>query len=80
MRTLLQSFQDCNLLDVFLGEYPGVEGGWLGILETQRPSFLAVDISSSNVTDSRFSLSQDCLNIQHLNLNYCEHIYDVGLE
>jgi hypothetical protein len=79
-RTLLQSFQDCNLQDAFLGEYPEVEDSWLEILATQGPSLLAVDISSSNVTDSGLSILQDCLNLQYLNLNYCEQISDAGLE
>jgi hypothetical protein len=66
--------------DVYLGEYLGVNDGWMDVIASQGPSLLAVDVSGSNVTDNGLRLLKDCLNLQALTLNYCDQFSEQGLK
>jgi len=75
----LQTFRDCALQDICLGEYPGVKDAWMEVVASQRNSLLSVDISCSEVTDSGIDLLRDCSSIQSLACNYCDQISEHGL-
>ncbi|KAJ0634386.1 putative leucine-rich repeat domain superfamily [Helianthus annuus] len=75
----LEAFHDCDLQDINLGEYPGVDDAWMDVICSQGSSLLSADISGSDVTDSGLFSFKDCTNIEALNLNFCEKISDVGL-
>jgi len=75
----LQTFRDCALQDICLGEYPGVKDAWMEVVASQRKSLLLVDISCSEVTDSGIDLLRDCSSIQSLACNYCDQISEHGL-
>ncbi|TVU29242.1 hypothetical protein EJB05_20800 [Eragrostis curvula] len=77
---LLESFRDCALQDICLGEYPGVNDAWMEVVASQRQSLLSVDISCSEVTDSGIALLRDCSNMQGLACNYCDQISEDGLD
>lgn len=62
-----------------MGEYPGVEDSWMDVISSQGLSLLAVDLSGSEVTDIGLALLKDCLNLQALTCNYCDHITQLGL-
>ncbi|MCO5610571.1 hypothetical protein L7F22_064810 [Adiantum nelumboides] len=66
--------------DVLLGYYPGVEDSWLEVIGSQGHSLLAVDISSSAVSDSGLMHIRDCASLQSLSLNYCDNISEAGLQ
>ncbi|PNX57514.1 F-box/LRR-repeat protein, partial [Trifolium pratense] len=78
--TSLNAFRDCALQDVYLGEYLGVDDGWMDVIASQGSSLLAVDVSGSNVTDNGLRLLKDCLNLQALTLNYCDQFSEHGLK
>jgi len=65
--------------DVLLADYPGLEDSWLEIIGSQGESLLALDISSSTVSDEGLALLETCTNLQSLILNSCEYISDEGL-
>ena len=72
-----------NLLfvkDILLGEYFGVDDTWLKVIGSQGPSLLAVDVSSSAISDTGLAFIQQCRNLEILNLNYCDNISEGGLD
>ncbi|CAK7338568.1 unnamed protein product [Dovyalis caffra] len=76
----LETFRDCALQDVLLGECPGVTDTWMDVISSQGSSLLSVDLSESDVTDAGLSLLKDCSNLQAITLNYCNDISDHGLK
>lgn len=66
--------------DVYLGEYPGVDDGWMDVISSQGSSLLSVDLSGSHVTDNCLRLLKDCSNLQAVTLNYCDQISEHGLK
>ena len=72
-----------NLLlvkDILLGEYIGVDDTWLKVIGSQGLSLLAVDVSSSAISDIGLAFIQQCRNLEILHLNYCDNISDGGLD
>lgn len=67
------------LQDVLLADYPGVEDSWLVIIGSQGESLLALDISSSSVSDEGLASLESCTSLQSLSLNSCDLISDEGL-
>jgi hypothetical protein len=49
------------------------------VVGRQGESLLAVDISTSAVTDAGLLYIEECHNLQRLCLNYCDRISDLGL-
>jgi hypothetical protein len=49
------------------------------VVGRQGESLLAVDISTSAVTDAGLLYIEECHNLQRLCLNYCDQISDLGL-
>ncbi|KAH7286803.1 hypothetical protein KP509_32G023300 [Ceratopteris richardii] len=78
--SIFKAFQYCNLEDVLLDEYPGVEDSWLEVIGAQGLSLLSADISNSAVSDAGLALISHCTNLQSLTLNYCDNISDAGLQ
>ncbi|XP_039033868.1 uncharacterized protein LOC120169853 [Hibiscus syriacus] len=76
----LEAFRDCALQDLHLGDYPRVNENWMDAISTQGSSLLSVDLSGSDITDSGLIYLKDCMNIQGLNINYCDQISDRGLK
>ncbi|OVA19188.1 Leucine-rich repeat [Macleaya cordata] len=76
---ILEAFRDCALEDISLGDYPGVQDSWMGIICSQGSSLLSVDLSGSDVTDSGLNILKSCTNLQELTFNYCDRISDHGL-
>jgi hypothetical protein len=72
-------FSECALMNVLLADYPGLEDYWLEVLGSQGDSLLALDISSSTVSDEGLALLKACTNLESLILNSCEYISDEGL-
>lgn len=68
-----------NWQDVILGDYSGVEDSWMEVVGRQGESLLAIDISSSAVTDTGLLCIEGCQNMQRLCLNYCDQISDTGI-
>nr|GFC86285.1 hypothetical protein [Tanacetum cinerariifolium] len=58
----LEAFRDCALQDINLGEYPGVDDNWLGVVSSQGLSLLSTDLSGSDVTDIGLCHVKDCKN------------------
>lgn len=77
--TSLEAFRDCALQDIYLGDYLGVDDGWIDVISSQGSSLLSVDLSGSDVTDSGLALLKSCSNLQALTFNYCDHISQNGL-
>ncbi|GAA0179857.1 hypothetical protein LIER_42229 [Lithospermum erythrorhizon] len=77
---ILETFRDCALEDLNLGDYPGFNDRWMEVISSQGPSLLSVDLSGSDVSDSGLVQLKDCKNLQELNFNYCEQITNRGLE
>lgn len=63
-----------------MGEYPGVNDSWMGVISSQGPSLLSVDLSGAEVTDTGLLHLRDCSNLQSLCFNCCDQISDRGLE
>nr|GEV09571.1 retrovirus-related Pol polyprotein from transposon TNT 1-94 [Tanacetum cinerariifolium] len=63
--------------DINLGEYPGVDDNWLGVVLSQGLSLLSVDLSGYEITDIGLCHVKDCKNVENLNLNFCDKISDV---
>ncbi|KAH7547434.1 hypothetical protein FEM48_Zijuj01G0309600 [Ziziphus jujuba var. spinosa] len=76
----LEKFRDCALQDLYLGECPGVDDGWMDVITSQGSSLLSVDLSGSDVTDNGLVHLKPCTNLQALNFNYCDQISDHGLQ
>ncbi|RYR30534.1 hypothetical protein Ahy_B01g055286 isoform F [Arachis hypogaea] len=76
----IEAFRDCALRDVLLGEYPGVNDGWIDVISSQRSSLLSVDLSGSTVTDKGLRLLKDSSNLQSLTLDYCDQFSEHGLK
>lgn len=66
--------------DVHLGDYPGVQDGWMDVIASQGSSLLSVDVSGSDMTDSGMKLLKGCSNLQALALNYCDQFSEHGLK
>ncbi|KAG9150924.1 hypothetical protein Leryth_003046 [Lithospermum erythrorhizon] len=77
---ILETFRDCALEDLNLGDYPGFNDRWMEVISSQGPSLLSVDLSGSGVSDSLLVQLKDCENLQALNFNYCDQITDCGLK
>jgi len=75
----LETFRDCALHDICLGDYPGVKDAWMEVVASQRQSLLSLDISFSEVTDSGLNFLRDCSNMHSLACNYCDQISEHGL-
>ena len=56
-----------------------MEDSWLEIIGSQGESLLALDISTSSVSDEGLASLESCTNLQSLNLNSCDLISDEGL-
>ncbi|KAI3727171.1 hypothetical protein L1987_66982 [Smallanthus sonchifolius] len=78
-RTNLEAFRGCDLQDIDLGEYSGVDDSWMEAIFSQGSTLLSANLSGSDVTDSGLVHIKDCENIQALNFNFCEQISDNGL-
>ncbi|GKV45445.1 hypothetical protein SLEP1_g52521 [Rubroshorea leprosula] len=76
----LQAFKDCALQDLDLGEYPGVNDNWMGVISSQGSSLLSVNLAGSDITDSGLMCLRVCGNLQDINLNCCYQISDYGLQ
>ncbi|MBA0779463.1 hypothetical protein Gotri_003713 [Gossypium trilobum] len=76
----LEAFRDCALQDLYLGDYPGVNENWMDVISSQGSSLLSLDLSGSDVSDPGLIYLKDCVNLQDLNLNYCDQISDRGLK
>lgn len=68
------------LKDFLLGGYFGVDDSWLKVIGDQGSSLLAVDVSSSSISDIGLAFIQQCRNLEMLNLNYCDGISERGLD
>ncbi|KAE8817957.1 F-box/LRR-repeat protein 2-like [Hordeum vulgare] len=75
----LETFRDCALHDICLGEYPGVTDAWMEVVASQRQSLLSVDISCSEVTDGGLNFLSDCSSMQSLSCNYCDRVSEHGI-
>ncbi|KAK8595165.1 hypothetical protein V6N13_016069 [Hibiscus sabdariffa] len=76
----LEAFRDCALQDLHLGDYPSVNDNWMDVISSQGSSLLSVDLSGSDITDPGLIYLKNCMNLQDLNLNYCDRISDRGLK
>ncbi|KAH7296071.1 hypothetical protein KP509_26G007800 [Ceratopteris richardii] len=77
---VFNAFRNCSIEDVFLRDYPGIGDSWMEVIGSQGLSLLAVDITSSDVSDSGLAHIKPCTNLQILTLDYCDNISEAGLE
>ncbi|PHT54751.1 hypothetical protein CQW23_03237 [Capsicum baccatum] len=76
----LEAFRDCDLQDLNMGEYPGLNNRWMDVISSQGSSLLSLDLPGSDVIDLALTYLKDCKNMQELNRNYCDHITDHWVE
>ncbi|KAI5679630.1 hypothetical protein M9H77_00857 [Catharanthus roseus] len=67
------------LLDICLGDYPGVKDHWMNVVSSQGSSLLSLHLSSSEITDIGLNDLKHCSNLQALAFDHFDHISEHGL-